>query len=66
LFDEIITEIINKAKKTVIRPTRRLPFSKKKLKYNNILLYWMLKVKYIQWEKSKQRSNGESEKIKRY
>jgi len=39
LFDKLITEIIDKVRKAVIRLKMRLPCSKKKIKCNNMLLY---------------------------
>lgn len=47
--------IIKKVRKVAFGPKRRLPYSKMKIKYNNVLLYWMSKVKYIQERKVNKR-----------
>jgi len=45
MIDNVITEILNKARAAVEGPTRALPFSQTKLEISNQHLYWKLRVK---------------------
>jgi len=48
IINELFTKVLSKARATVEGPTRKLPYSQKKLEVSNNYLYWKLRVKQMQ------------------